>query len=91
MGTVELLSKLQELKAIRAEREALEAQENALIDEIKAEMSARGVDSIRVGIHKAVWSKFTTRRFDTKAFRNEHKDLYDEFLVETPSSRFSLM
>ena len=54
MGTVELLSKLQELKAIKAEIENLEAQENALIDEIKAEMSARGVDSIRVGIHKAV-------------------------------------
>ena len=88
MGTVELLSKLQEIKALRAEREALEAQENALIDEIKAEMSARGVDSIRVGIHKATWSKFSKRIFDKEAFRNQHEDLYEEFRVETPSSRF---
>ena len=91
MGTVELLSKFQELKALRAEREALEAQENSLIDEIKAEMSARGVDSIRIGVHKAVWSKFNTKRFDSKAFRTQHEDLYDEFLTETPSSRFIVM
>lgn len=90
MGNVELLGKLQELKAIRAELEALEVQEAALIDEIKAEMLSRGVDTVSVGTYKVMWSKFTTRRFDTKAFRNEHEDLYDKFLVEAPSSRFTV-
>ena len=46
MTSLEMLSKIEQLKLIRAERESLEAQEAALIDELKAEMQSRGVDEI---------------------------------------------
>ena len=52
MGTVEMMSKLQELKEIRAELEALEAQEAALVDELKAEMLSRGVSELKAGMHR---------------------------------------
>ncbi len=46
MGNVELLQKLEQLKSIRTERESLEEQEAALIDEVKAEMLCRGVEEV---------------------------------------------
>ena len=90
MGTVEMMSKMQELKAIRAEREELEAREEALIDELKAEMLSRGVSELKAGTHKAMWTKYMIHRFDTKAFRSEHEELYGKYEVENESSRFTL-
>lgn len=90
MGNVELLQKLEQLKAIRAERESLEEQEAALIDEVKAEMLCRGVEEVRVGIHHAKWTKYTVSRFNTRGFKADHEDLYQEYQVESEASRFTL-
>ena len=90
MTSLEMLSKFEQLKLIRAERESLEAQEAALIDELKAEMLSRGVDEIRVGIYHAKWTKYTVSRFDTRGFRANHEDLYKEYQVSSEASRFTL-
>ena len=90
MGTVEMMSKLQELKEIRAELEALEEQEAALVDELKAEMLSRGVSELKAGTHKAMWTKYMMHRFDTKAFRSENEELYGKYEVEVEASRFTL-
>ena len=90
MGTVEMMSKLQELKEIRAELAALEEQEAALVDELKAEMLSRGVTELKAGIHKAMWTKYTRRNFDTKAFRSENEELYGKYEVSVEASRFTV-
>ena len=90
MGTVEMMSKLQELKEIRAELAALEEQEAALVDELKAEMLSRGVTELKVGIHKAMWTKYMMHRFDTKAFRSENEELYGKYEVSVEASRFTV-
>ena len=90
MTSLEMLSKFEQLKLIRAERESLEAQEAALIDEVKAEMLSRGVDEVRVGIHHAKWTKYTVSRFNTKGFKADHEDLYNEYQVESEASRFTV-
>ena len=90
MGTVEMMSKLQELKEIRAELAALEEQEAALVDELKAEMLSRGVTELKAGIHKAMWTKYMMYRFDTKAFRSENEELYGKYEVSVEASRFTV-
>ena len=90
MTSVEMLSKFEQLKAVRAERESLEEQEAALIDELKAEMLSRGVSELRVGIHKATWTKYMVHRFNTKGFQTDHADLYKEYQVGSEASRFSI-
>ena len=53
-------------------------------------MAARGVDKLSVGTYRVAWTKFTSHRFDTNAFRAEHKDIYDKYVREVEATRFTV-
>jgi predicted phage-related endonuclease len=57
---------------------------------IKAEMTAREVDEMIVDVFKVRWTKVTSNRFDTTAFKAAHKDIYDMFTKQTEARRFSI-
>lgn len=40
--------------------------------------------------HKISWKSLTTNRFDTNGFKAAHKDLYNQFVNESPSRRFTI-
>lgn len=86
----ELLSKVSELRELRNMAAELNDQIAALEDLVKAEMDLQGVEKLYIGTCKVSYTKFMTKRFDSKTFKTQHEDLYNQYLKETPSSRFSV-
>lgn len=66
----------------RAEREALEA-------EIKAYMTESGVAELIGDEHKATYKEVTSSRFDSKAFKEDHADIYESYKKPSTSMRFT--
>lgn len=90
MSANELTSKVRELKELKAMAEELEAEITAIENDIKAEMTARNTDEMTVDIFKIRWTKVTSSRFDTTAFKKTHADLYTQYTKQTESRRFSI-
>lgn len=59
-------------------------------DAIKAEMSARGTEEIIVDVFKVRWTVVKSNRFDTKAFKATHAELYRQYTKETETRRFTV-
>ena len=90
MSSIELTSKVRELKELKVMAEELQAEISTLEDTIKAEMTARNAEEMTVDIFKVRWTFVTSRRFDTTAFKTTHKDLYEQYTKETVTRRFSV-
>ncbi len=90
MSTIELTSKVRELKELKMMAEELSAEITAIEDTIKAEMTARETDEIIVDVFKIRWTRVTSNRFDTTSFKKTHADLYSQYTKTTESRRFSI-
>lgn len=78
----------QNLFKVRAMLERLAAEEAALMDEIKAAITASGDDHISGYGWKASWKDVESRRFDSKTFKAQHGDLYAQFQKAQTCKRF---
>ena len=87
---MELTGKVKELKELKLFAEEIAAQIAGLEDEVKAEMTARNVEELVLGVFKVRWTKFTSTKFDTTAFKSAHKDIYDLFAKSVEARRFSV-
>lgn len=76
----ELYAQADELKALIVEREAL----------IKEEMEARETEVIDLGNVIIRFTSVLSNRFDTTAFKKLHKELYNTFVKQVASRRFSI-
>lgn len=90
MTTNELANKVRELKELKAMAEEVAAEITAIEDTIKAEMTARDAEEMAVDVFKIRWTKVTSNRFDTTAFKKTHADLYGQYLKQTETRRFSI-
>ena len=90
MGQNELLAKLDEIKKLQVMQEELEAQLDTLKDEVKAEMVRQGVEKMLVGRYKVAYTKYASHRFDSTAFKTEHKDLYEQYTKKIEARRFTI-
>ena len=90
MSMNEMLSKVRELKELKAMAEELAAEITAIEDAIKAEMTAQGVDEMQVDVFKVRYKTVISSRFDSKAFKATHAELYDQYTKQTESRRFSV-
>lgn len=90
MSTHEITAKVQELRELRRMADELNAEIEAIQDSIKAEMVAREVDELSGSDYKISWKLVNTRRFDSKAFKANHGDLYEQYLTETATRRFTI-
>ena len=69
MSTNELTTKIRELKELKAMAEEIAAEITSIEDVIKAEMAARNTDEMMIDVFKVRWTKVTSNRFDTTAFK----------------------
>lgn len=76
----ELYTQADELKAMITAREAL----------IKEEMEARETEELNLGNVIIRFTSVLSNRFDTTAFKKLHNDLYNSFLKQVASRRFSI-
>lgn len=90
MSTNELSAKVRELKELKAMMEELSADITAIEDEIKAEMTARNTDEMLIDVFKVRWTKVSSSRFDTTAFRKAMPELAEKFTKTTESRRFTI-
>lgn len=90
MSTNELTSKVRELKELKAMAEELSAEISAIEDTIKAEMTAKGIEEMTVDVFKIRWTKVSSNRFDTTAFKKTHADLYSQYIKATETRRFTI-
>ena len=74
------------------ENEIKQMQEvvDSLKDELKNEMTARGVDELDTGTFKLTFKEVVSNRFDSKAFQKDNEIIYKAYLKESVSKRFTI-
>ena len=90
MSTIEIASKVAELRELKRMAEDLNAEIEALQDSIKDHMAANEVDELAGTDWKITWKLVKTRRFDSKAFKAAHAKLCDQYCSESASRRFTV-
>lgn len=90
MTTIEMTRKLHELKELEALIAEAEKDAEAIKDTLKAEMNAQGVDEMNVDIFKLRYKTVVSSRFDSKAFKATHTELYNQYTKQTESRRFTV-
>jgi predicted phage-related endonuclease len=90
MSVNEIITKIESLKEIEALIREAEAEAEALKEEIKKELTEQNKEEMIVGRYIVRWTVVSTDRFDSKAFKLKHPDIYDMYIKNTVSRRFSI-
>ena len=76
--------------SVRAMIAELEAEAEALTDKLKGAMIDQGTEVLQGDGWKATWKNVSSSRFDSKAFKADHADLYGQYSKTTTTTRFVL-
>ena len=90
MSMNELNAKAKKLKTLKAKEAEIAEQITAIEDEIKAEMTERGVEELSVGVLKIRWTKVVSNRLDTTALKKAIPDIVALFTKPTETRRFTI-
>ena len=90
MSSMELESKVNELRELKRMADELACEITAIEDSIKAEMIARSVDEIRGNTYKISWKPVTSTRLDGKALKAAAPSIWEQLTKTTTSKRFSI-
>lgn len=80
-------NRIRKLTVLDAQIKALEAEKKALEQEVKDYMGEKEECTTKTYIVK--WTKYSSRRFDSKAFQKDRPKVYEKYLKTTESRRFS--
>ena len=75
---------------LMAQIEQLQAEAEAIKDELKGQMMERETEELEGTGWRATWHNTKNSRFDSKRFKTDHADLYDQYTVKTTGTRFTL-
>ena len=89
MSINELNTTARDLMSVLAMIAELEAEAEALTDKLKAAMVEQGTEILQGDGWKASWKNVNSQRFDSKAFKADHADLYGQY-SKTTTTRFVL-
>lgn len=90
MSSIEIISKIKALKEWEQLAAEAAAEIESLKDTIKKEMDARGVEELEAGQYIARFTTVISNRLDTTAFKRDNSELYQWYLKQTTSRRFSV-
>lgn len=91
MSTIEMVSKVEQLKELEALIREAEKEAESLKDEIKAEMYMRDTEEMEVGRYIVRWTSTVSNRLDSTALKREMGELYNRYVRQTESRRFSIV
>lgn len=77
-----------DLLEVRRMIKELEAEAEALTDQIKAAMVEQGTETLEGDGWSATWKNVQSSRFDSKSFKVDHGDLYGQYSKPTTTTRF---
>lgn len=81
-----IFSEMAQYKAIIKQAEAELAKYEA---EVKDRMTTSGIDEILGNEHHATYREVVQNRFDSKAFKADHADMYTAYQKPSSSMRFT--
>ncbi len=90
MSTMDILAKVKALKELEALISEAQADAEAIKDELKAVMLERDTEEMDVDVFKIRYKPVKSSRFDTTAFKSTHKELYEQYVKQTESRRFTV-
>ena len=90
METTRIDERVDELKKFEMEKKELEEKIKSVQAELKEVLREEGVDELRTEKYIIRNKSVVSHRFDTKKFKVEHTDLYESYLTESVSERFSI-
>lgn len=90
MSTKDIKAQLEQFKELQKLVEEAQAEMEAIKDSLKAEMTARGVDTLTAGAFRANWQTVKGSRFDSAAFKRENAELYSRYTTQTVTRRFTV-
>ena len=76
MSTIEIISKIQQLKELEELIEEAQKEADALKDAIKEEMLKQNTEEMEVGKYIVRWTCVLSNRFDSTAFKKVMPDIY---------------
>lgn len=90
MSSIEIVSKIEALKEWEQLAAEAAAEIETLKDSIKKEMDCRGVEELEAGQYIARFTTVVSNRLDTTALKRENNALYQRYVKQTTSRRFSI-
>ncbi len=90
MSTIEMDGKIKELRELRRMAEELQAEIDSLQDTIKAEMTARNVDTLAGTDWRVTWKNVVSNRLDSSALKKELPEIAARFMKQNTVRRFVL-
>ena len=78
------------LQDIEAQMKELEAQAEAIRDELKADLESKGEDEQHTGSSVIRWKEIITCRLDSKALKAALPDVFAAYSRESTSRRFTI-
>ncbi len=90
MGERAIENRIKKLKALEEQKKELEAQISDLQEEIKKDMETKGIEEMQAGIFIIRFTSLLSSRFDTKSFKEQCGDLYDQYVKQVASRRFTI-
>ena len=90
MSTNEMTIKVQQLRELRRMADELDAEMEAIKDEIKSHMTTQGVDELAGIDWKVTYKTVTGSRFDAKAFRKDHAVMAEKYTRQTTTRRLTI-
>lgn len=90
MAINELLNKIEALNEWEALMEEAKAEAEAIRDSIKQEMLDRELEELECGQYIIRYQSIVSNRFDNSAFKKALPDVYQAFIKQSTSRRFSI-
>lgn len=90
MSTVDVVSKIEQMKELEKLIEEAKAEVEALKDEIKSEMMKQGKEELEAGKYIVRWTSVLSNRFDSTGFKKVMPEVYKAYTKQVSSKRFSI-
>ena len=90
MSTIEITSKIEELRDLESLISEAQAEADSIRDELKAHMQAQNTEELAAGRYILRWTTILSNRFDSSAFKKVMPDIYKAYTKQTISRRFSI-
>lgn len=90
MSTVDIVSKIEQLRELEELIEEAKAEADALKDEIKSEMMRRDTEEMEVGKYIVRWTSVLSNRFDSTAFKKVMPEVYKAYTKQVSSRKFTV-
>ena len=90
MTNSKLIQKIEQLQEWERQIAEINKQLNEIKDEIKVEMEKKSTEKYEVGGYTIHYTSVVSNRFDSTTFKKSHPKLYEAFLKQSESKRFSI-